>query len=365
MQKDTDIGWRMKISDALSREASQFMTGEPRVRGISLGRDVTFSEKAGETIKAMIPFGKGRLRPDFVVFNRLPMTTGAMHIVHAYSGDAILPVEFVFTRAGRIPRAVCLKRGGMLGGGRWTSESGEEGKGSDKLCDHLAAGGLKRWIEWDLRLGSRLRIPLQWAVQLVPLKGDRYAFIIRVPCREGFLGGFKHNLRSVLAYADKIDQAVRAFAYQGQSGRPQPLIQSFGVLAISGLGGQDIYMDAGRQEAPTESRKRSDAEADAGVIATQRATANTGADHATARHGVALTKSYVGRALLALALYYLGCFVGGLASNIYFLVKANQDSRSFGQSAPGRGCLVALLAVHVGLACLMLLLFVVHVVRAS
>ena len=65
-------------------------------------------------------------------------------------------------------------------------------------------------------------------------------------------------------------------------------------------------------------------------------------------------KSYIGKAFVALILYYVGFFIGGLISNILFLSQANETKRATGRSPRGRGCLIILLLVHLPLFTILL-----------
>lgn len=60
------------------------------------------------------------------------------------------------------------------------------------------------------------------------------------------------------------------------------------------------------------------------------------------------SKSYLGEAFLSLVLYYLGFGVIGLIANVIFLNNAKRDERQ-GMIVENKGCLSALLWVHVGL----------------
>ncbi len=57
-------------------------------------------------------------------------------------------------------------------------------------------------------------------------------------------------------------------------------------------------------------------------------------------------KDYIGQAFIALLLYYVGLWFGGLIANIIFLNNAKQDER-MGYLVRNKGCLTALLWVHV------------------
>lgn len=58
-------------------------------------------------------------------------------------------------------------------------------------------------------------------------------------------------------------------------------------------------------------------------------------------------KSYIGQALISLALYYLGFWIVGLVVNVLFLREALQYRRSTARPVSGVGCLWAVLVVHV------------------
>lgn len=68
------------------------------------------------------------------------------------------------------------------------------------------------------------------------------------------------------------------------------------------------------------------------------------------------TKSYVGSSILTLILYYIGFYIIGLIANLLFLSQANHTQRITGDSPPGRGCLLFLVWIHLGIPVLIILL---------
>lgn len=68
--------------------------------------------------------------------------------------------------------------------------------------------------------------------------------------------------------------------------------------------------------------------------------------------------SYVGKAFISFALYYLGFYIIGLISNIIFLSEANREERLIGTSPPGKGCLQVLIWIHVVLPFVIICLLV-------
>ena len=62
---------------------------------------------------------------------------------------------------------------------------------------------------------------------------------------------------------------------------------------------------------------------------------------------IAATRSYIGPAILTLALYWLLFWVGGVIANVLYLYSANNAERISGVSPEGKGCLWILLIVHV------------------
>ncbi len=57
-------------------------------------------------------------------------------------------------------------------------------------------------------------------------------------------------------------------------------------------------------------------------------------------------ESFVGRAFIALILYYLGFYIVGLILNVVFLSNANSIRNRSGTSPSGRGCLLFLIWTH-------------------
>jgi hypothetical protein len=62
---------------------------------------------------------------------------------------------------------------------------------------------------------------------------------------------------------------------------------------------------------------------------------------------IAATKSYIGPALITLALYIFTFWIGGVIANILYLYSANNTQKISGTSPEGKGCLWMLLAVGV------------------
>ena len=70
---------------------------------------------------------------------------------------------------------------------------------------------------------------------------------------------------------------------------------------------------------------------------------NTGDEVVKAIHA---SKSFVGHAVGALVLYYIGFYVIGLIANLLFLSSAQKTMKITGSSPPGRGCLLFLFWTH-------------------
>ena len=62
---------------------------------------------------------------------------------------------------------------------------------------------------------------------------------------------------------------------------------------------------------------------------------------------IAAAKSYYGEAILTLLLYWLLLWIGGVIANIIFLNSASNTQKITGVAPEGKGCLTALLWVHV------------------
>jgi len=61
---------------------------------------------------------------------------------------------------------------------------------------------------------------------------------------------------------------------------------------------------------------------------------------------VAAERSFVGPALLSWVMYYVGFYVVGLVLNIKYLSDSKEIQDATGKAPAGRGCLWALLIVH-------------------
>lgn len=75
---------------------------------------------------------------------------------------------------------------------------------------------------------------------------------------------------------------------------------------------------------------------------------NVGAEQFTdaAVRAVHETKSYVGSAVLAMVLYYVGFYIVGLVLNFIYLSQASTTQKIIGRSPSGHGCLWVLLVFH-------------------
>lgn len=80
-----------------------------------------------------------------------------------------------------------------------------------------------------------------------------------------------------------------------------------------------------------------------------------GAEMAKAIHA---SKSFTGKAILTLILYWIGFYIIGLIANIAFLSSANKSRSISGISPSGRGCLVFLIWFHLIIPILLILAFV-------
>jgi hypothetical protein len=70
-------------------------------------------------------------------------------------------------------------------------------------------------------------------------------------------------------------------------------------------------------------------------------------------------ESFVGRAFIALILYYLGLYIVGLILNIVFLSNANGIRNRTGSSPSGRGCLLFLIWTHFWIPLLAFLIIII------
>lgn len=74
---------------------------------------------------------------------------------------------------------------------------------------------------------------------------------------------------------------------------------------------------------------------------------------------IASTKSYVGEALLAWILYYIGFYFVGFIVNLAYLASANKLKRETGITPSGKGCLSFLLFVHFWLPLIVIVLLLI------
>ena len=61
---------------------------------------------------------------------------------------------------------------------------------------------------------------------------------------------------------------------------------------------------------------------------------------------IAATRSFVGPAILTLALYWFTFWIGGAIANVAYLNSANNAEKLSGVAPEGKGCLWVLLITH-------------------
>lgn len=81
-----------------------------------------------------------------------------------------------------------------------------------------------------------------------------------------------------------------------------------------------------------------------------------GSEVVQAVHG---SRSYVGHAIGAAFLYYIGFYIIGLIANLVFLSGAHGSKRISGVTPPGTGCLWAVLIFHLGIPLAAAFLFLI------
>jgi hypothetical protein len=231
-----------QATQKLLEEAAPFLVGEPKIWIKRIAEDVTFGEHFAQHLKASIPFMKGKLRPDILVFHDLPTSKGLLHVVHTYSGNMLMPVDFLLRIDGRIPRSAVLNRG-MMAVGHWESSIGNDQDSKDTFCKYLSELKRGRFDKftyralWDLEIGSS-KINLPWTMQLVPLSDHNFLFIFHQPYERGLFGGYTFGIKKFVELADWLKESVHQFDYSGPSPKTELLAPTFSLLSISEIVGE-------------------------------------------------------------------------------------------------------------------------------
>ena len=84
----------------------------------------------------------------------------------------------------------------------------------------------------------------------------------------------------------------------------------------------------------------------------------------TERQRAAATRTYVTPAVITLVLYFV-FWLPGLVANIVYYMQASNDQALVGRAPEGKGCLVALLVLFVGIPVLVIAFFVVFAILGS
>ena len=234
----------LKNTDKLLKEAAHYAKGEARVWRKRVSAETSAQDQAAQLIKAVLPLTKGQLTPDVMVVHDVPIEQGVLHIVHLYSRKLLLPQEFALVMAGRIPRAAVLKRRGASE--LWATAAGDATEGEDfstYLKDFKRGKGIltKRLsfhTLWDQSAGP-VKIQLQWALQLIPLDGDRFVVVFKFPALPT---GF--SLRKVVATMDLAQEAIAIYGYSGPPAGTEVLIPALSLLAVPELMGRQSNSSA-------------------------------------------------------------------------------------------------------------------------
>jgi hypothetical protein len=70
-------------------------------------------------------------------------------------------------------------------------------------------------------------------------------------------------------------------------------------------------------------------------------------------------KSFTGKAILTLVLYYIGFWIGGFIANLIFLNESKREARRLGRSPDGAGCLGILWFFHVTLPIIAIIILMI------
>ena len=213
----------MKHTEKLLSQADRYTTGPYTVRQLKIIEgDIKF-EKAKELLKANIPFVKGKVTVDHMVFHDFPTAIGMMHIVTRYWGKSIIPLDALMVCSGKIPQSAYLDNFGI-----WGTRTGTEGTLRTKREDFpafLSKYKLKRqkfhskFNLLDQTVGT-VKIKIPWFIQIMPLSPEKYLFSIR------YIGNYlqsitkKASVRFVfetfLEKCKMMKDAIQEYNYQGE-----------------------------------------------------------------------------------------------------------------------------------------------------
>lgn len=211
---------------------------EPRVQSLQQAATAEASTKA--CLQAQFAFMKGKLQPDTMVVYDIAVGGRTVHLVHLYCDEMLLPPEYVVVRKGRLPRSAWLEPA-AIDGAFWCSSAG--GAREDELCAALRRAEvqigkrttrLDELARWRQEIGQ-FRITLNWAMQLVPLDAEHYAFLFRLPYEVVIFSGLWLRLKEALRAIEAVEAAVAQFGYQGEPGPTELPYPTLSVLALPEL----------------------------------------------------------------------------------------------------------------------------------
>jgi hypothetical protein len=259
----------VNFSKKLLDEAKPILTGEPLVWNLPMEKKVSTGETLTENIKAQIPLIGGKFRPDMLVCHDLPTAKGMLHVVFPYAPTSLmvkatlLPIDLLFRINGKIPRAVVLKSGFLSPD--WHSATGSSvSKPKDDFCaflDQVKVGkesNIKSSAKWKLNTKEGWDVKLEWAMQLVPLSDSGFLFISHQPYYADMFGQFKVYINEYLKMVNWIESAIGQLNYTGQASKPEVLVHTFGLMAISEIAGDLRPKSAVTSEAPKTDKENQD-----------------------------------------------------------------------------------------------------------
>jgi hypothetical protein len=219
MSEDKLLKMRVELSDILLKEATPYMTGQPRVWARQFGDQVTFGETYKKMAMASLPFSKTGVRHDVLVFHDIPTEEGILHVVQPYSGSGLMPTDFMITIPYNIPRAVWAKQ--EFVGSSWTTELVEV-KQPDSLKDLLEnTRESEKWdakrlidigLQWEYPRG-RVSIKLPYTIQLIPNGKGETLVQLRKVFKAGFFSvkDMKFLVGDFLAFVKWLKSALDKF----------------------------------------------------------------------------------------------------------------------------------------------------------
>ena len=183
-----------KQEQKIAKEASKSKRGVKvkSIQCVPFGEEVRTGETVRESLKASIPFVRGKFRPDSLHIATLETEADSFQLVIPWSGKMALAHEFVAIEQGCLPESVGLKRSiaGSWGLGTWIDSTGQSDSDLPRAAEN-AGEKLCEGVEWNWEWGN-YKSKLGWGLQMIPLGESVYLFMAKTASKGTF--GWKAGL---------------------------------------------------------------------------------------------------------------------------------------------------------------------------